>query len=119
MKAWAYLAILVLLAGAVAGAVHIVRKAQRVDVAEARAEAAERGRKDDMDEIVKRLDKDAVDRKDLLDRFAAIDERFDELKLEMPKPADLVQRTEIPGESCPRVGVSESFVSVYNQSSSP
>jgi multidrug efflux pump subunit AcrA (membrane-fusion protein) len=41
MKIYAYLAAALLLAGLVGGAVHIIRKANRVDVAEAKAKAAE------------------------------------------------------------------------------
>jgi hypothetical protein len=50
-------------------------------------------------------------------RFDAIEARFDGLQLNMPQPAALVQKAEVPGEPCPRVGVSSDFVGVFNSAS--
>lgn len=113
-----YIAIVVALAlaGAAAYGVHIVKKANRVDVAEARAEAAEHGRADDMAEVVKRLDADAKQRGELLTRLDGIDKRFDGIKI--PDPKVLVQTREVPG-ACPVTGVSDEFVRLYNQTASP
>ena len=115
MKAWAYVAALAVLAGLVGGLVHLAKKAARVDAAEARAQAAEKGRADDMAEIVKRLDKDAADRKAFAARFDAIDQRFDNLKI--PEPGKLIQWKEKPGDPCPSPSLGAPFISVWNSAS--
>jgi hypothetical protein len=116
MKIYAYLAALALLAGVVGYGVHIVKKANRVDAAEARAEAAEKGRKDDMAEVVRRLDADAKQRGELLARMGGIEQRFADIKI--PDPKVLVQTREVPG-ACPVTGVSSEFLRLYNQASEP
>lgn len=116
MKIYAYIAALLLLAGAVGYGAHIVKKANRVDAAEARADAAEKGRADDMKEVTRRLDADRQWREDFGKRFAAIDEKFNNLKI--PEPGKLVFTKEVPG-ACPIVGVSDDFVGVFNAASEP
>lgn len=115
MKIWAYVAALAILAGLVGGLVHMAKKASRVDAAEARADAAENGRHDDMVEVVKRLDKDAEERKALNGRLDAIDKRFDDIHI--PEPGKLIQWKEKPGDPCPAVSIGPEFVSVFNQTS--
>jgi hypothetical protein len=116
MKIWAYVILAAALAGAIGYGVHIVKKANRVDVAEARAEAAEQGRKDDMAEVVRRLDADAKQRGELLARMGGIEQRFADINI--PDPKVLVQTREVPG-ACPVTGVSVDFVRLYNQASEP
>lgn len=116
MKIYAYIAALVLLAGVVGYGVHIVRKANRVDVAEARAEAAEKGRAADMKEVVRRLDKDAAERQAFIARLDAIDRRFNDIHI--PEPGKLVLTKEIPG-ACPVTGIGDPFVVVWNDASKP
>lgn len=115
-RIYVYIAATLLLSGVVGYGVHIVRKASRVDAAEARAEAAESGRAADMAEVVKRLDADAAQRTALLTRLDGIDKRFSEIKI--PDPKVLVQTREVPG-ACPVTGVSDEFVRLYNQAASP
>jgi hypothetical protein len=116
MKLYAYLAALVIVAGIVGYGVHIVRKASRVDAAEARAEAAEKGRADDMAKVIKRLDADKAWREGFAAKFDAIDAKFDSIKI--PDPKVLVQTREVPG-ACPVTGVSSEFLRLYNQASEP
>jgi len=119
MKLWAYIIAAILLAGAIGYGVHIVKKANRAEAAEARADAAEKGRADDMKEIAKRLDADAADRKAFSARFDAIEKKFDNLKI--PPAAELVQNREVPSVEgkCLAPGVGPEFVRVYNQASEP
>lgn len=97
----------------------IHKKAARADAAEARAEAAEKGRAEDMAKVMQRLDKDAEDRRQFAARFDAIEKRFDDIKI--PPPAKLVQNREVPSVEgkcvAPSVGVE--FVSVWNLASEP
>jgi hypothetical protein len=115
VKIWAYVIGLSMISALLGYGVHVVRKASRVDAAEARATAAEKGRADDMAEIVKRLDADARDRKAFVERFDAIDRRFADIKI--PEPGKLILTKEIPGEPCARVGVGLEFVGVWNTAS--
>lgn len=119
MKIWAYLAALAIVSGMIGYGVHIVKKANRVDAAETRAEAAEKGRAEDMAKVMQRLDKDAEDRRQFAARFDAIEKRFDDIKI--PPPANLVQNREVPSVEgkcvAPSVGVE--FVSVWNLASEP
>jgi hypothetical protein len=55
-----------------------------------------------------------VDAGKLFGRLDEINARFDGLQLNLPPPAALVQRSEVPGEPCPRVGISPDFVGVWN-----
>jgi hypothetical protein len=114
-KLIAGLALLALIGGLIWYEVGIHKKAARVDQAEDRAEAAEKGRAKDMAEVVRRLDADAIQRGELLANFARIDKRFDSIKID---PKVLVQTREVPG-ACPVVGVSSGFVSVFNDASEP
>jgi hypothetical protein len=116
MRLWLYVAALAALAGAGLYLHHLQEKASRVDAAEARAEAAEKGRADDMREVVRRLDESATERKALAARLEAIDKRFDAIKL--PDPKVLIQTREVPG-ACPVTGVSDEFVRLYNQTAEP
>lgn len=116
VRLYAYIAAALLLAGFIGYGVHIVRKASRVDVAEARAEAAEKGRADDMAEVVKRLDDDAESRKAFIARFDAIDSKFANIKI--PDPKLLIQTREVKG-ACSVTGASVEFVRVYNAASEP
>jgi hypothetical protein len=116
VKLYAIIAGLILLAGGIGYGVHIVRKASRVDQAEARAEAAEKGRASDMAEVVKRLDADKAWREGFAAKFDAIDAKFDSIKI--PDPKVLVQTREVPG-ACPVTGVSSEFLRLYNQASEP
>lgn len=87
------------------------------DQAVAERDAERKARRDDMKEVITRLEKSDKDRQQFIERFDAIDKRFDGLKI--PPPAELAKSTEVPGEPCPRVGVSDSFVSVFNDASAP
>lgn len=119
MKIYAYLAAALLLAGLLGAGVHIVRKASRVDVAEARAEAAEKGRASDMAEVVKRLDDDKAWREGFGKRFDAIDQKFAGLKI--PTAAELVQSKEVPSVEgkCIADSVGPTFVGLFNEASEP
>jgi hypothetical protein len=115
-KLIAGLAVLAVIGGLIWYEVGVHKKAARVDQAEDRAEAAEKGRAQDMAEVVRRLDADAIQRGELLAKFASIDERFNSIKI--PDPKVLVQTREVPG-ACPVVGVSDEFVRVFNEASAP
>lgn len=118
-RLYIYLVAALLLSGVVGYGIHIVRKASRVDAAEARAEAAESGRAADMAEITKRLDRDATQRQALLDRMGGIEERFNNLKI--PAPSALVQNHEVPSVEgkCNAPSIGASFVGVWNDSAKP
>ncbi len=119
MKLCLYIAAALVMAGVVGYGIHIVKKANRVDVAEARAEAAEKGRADDMKEVARRLDEDAEWRKGFGKRMDGIDAKFANLKI--PPPAALVQPREVPSVEgkCIAPSVGPEFVSVYNRASEP
>lgn len=119
MKLYVYLIAFALLAGTIGYGIHIVRKASRVDAAEARAEAAEQGRAADMAEVVKRLDESAADRKALNDKMDGITQWAKNLKI--PAPAALVQHNEVPSVEgkCDAPTVGLEFVRVWDSASSP
>ena len=116
MKLYLYALAALALLGLLAYGAHIKGKADRTDAAEARADAAEAGRAADMREVVKRLDRDAAQRQELVTRLDGIDKRFGEIVI--PKPEKLIQTREVPG-ACPVIGVSSEFVSVWNNAASP
>lgn len=119
VRLYAYLVAAAILAGLFTYGVHIVKKANRADAAEARADAAEAGRAEDMREIAKRLDESAADRKAFLGRLDAIDTKFANLKI--PAPKELVQHNEVPSVQgkCDAPTVGSSFVGVWNAASAP
>lgn len=121
MKLWAYVALAALLAGVIGYGVHIVKKANRADAAEARAEAAEKGRAADMAEVVKRLDESAKERKALNAKLDGINDRFDKLKINLPPASALVSHNEVPSVEgkCDAPTVGPSFISVWNDASKP
>jgi hypothetical protein len=119
VKLWAYVAIAAILSGAIGYGVHIVKKANRADAAEARAAAAEAGRADDMAEVVKRLDADAEARIAFNKRFDDIEAKFAGIKI--PPPAKLVQQRETPSVEgkCMVPSIGPEFVRVWNDSTAP
>lgn len=75
-----------------------------------------KGRIEDMAEVRRRLEADAVARQELITRLDGIDKRFSEIKI--PDPKVLVHTREVPG-ACPVTGVSDEFVRLYNQAAEP
>jgi hypothetical protein len=56
------------------------------------------------------------DRGALISRLDAIDHRFGSFLVGLPKPEKLIQKVEVPGEPCPRVGLSPASVELWNRS---
>lgn len=115
MKLYAYLAAAVLLIGLIGGAVHVVKKANRAEAAEAALAGERSAHKAQLAQVEKALAASLVERQKLNDGLKAITERFNK---PAPPPKTLVKIVEVPG-ACPRVGVSDEFVRLWNESGSP
>lgn len=119
VKLWLYVAAAIMLSGFIGYGIHIVKKANRADAAEARADAAEAGRAKDMREVVRRLDESEKERQRFLQRFDDIEKRFDGIKI--PPPQALVNNREVPSVEgkCIAPTVGSEFVGVWNAASEP
>src|SRR3954469_11478410 len=112
MRIYAYLAIALALAGLLAYGAHVVKKANRAEAAEAALASEQRAHRADNEKAAKDLKESEEQRHRLATGLQAVTDRFNSIVI----PKTLVKTVEVPG-ACPRVGISDDFVRVYNQAS--
>lgn len=114
MRLYAYLAIALAVMGLFAYGVHVWRKAERVEVAEKALVIERQQHKADNEKAAKDIKESEEQRQRLASGLQAVTDRFNSIVIPLPKT--LVKTVEVPG-ACPRVGVSDDFVRVYNEAS--
>lgn len=117
LKFYAYIAAALALASFLAYGVHVVKKANRTESAEAALVALRKEQIAAIGQIQKTLADSQLERQKLQTGLTEISRRFNSIVI--PPAKVLVRTVQVPGEACPHVGVSADFVSVFNQASNP
>ncbi len=116
MKLYLYAAAALAALALIAYEVRVHKKAARVDVAEAALEREQKAHKAAVAKARQDMADSEAARLKLATGLQAIADRFNSIQI--PAPKTLVKTVEVPG-ACSRSGVSDQFVSVWNNASGP
>lgn len=116
MKIYLYAAAALAIIGLAWYEIRVHKKAGERDAAVKALTDERKAHSAEISKIKTQLDESYVERRKLSKGLTEITARFNK---PLPAPKTLIKTVQVPGEACPRVGVSDSYVWLWNDASSP
>jgi hypothetical protein len=116
MKLYLYAAAAIAVIGLAWYEIGVHKKAGERDAFKQKYEKSEAQRREDVKQYELGLAESEAQREKLQKGLQVITDRFN--RIQIPPAKTLIKAVEVPG-ACPRVGVSDSLVSVWNSAASP